>query len=145
MNFFSGCRSFYLLASFSWVCLSCNKEAPDIEKTKDVVFIVNLVNDEQKVKEYLAYHQKVWPEVEVGFRKAGYKKINIYRFNRSLVMIITVPQNADLNLMGKIAEAYDKKCREWNEKMNAYQVGVPGTSEGQKWVQAQALYTFNNQ
>jgi len=124
---------------------SCGKKAPAPEETKDLVFMVNLVNDEQKVKEYLAYHQKVWPEVEAGFRKAGYKKINIYRFNRSLVMIVTIPKNADINKMGQLAEAYDKKCKEWNQRMDPYQVGVAGTSKGQKWVKTELLYSFHNQ
>ena len=144
MNFFIKCRFFYLSAFFVLICISCNQKTSPAEKTKDLVFIVNLVNDEQKVKEYLAYHQKIWPEVEAGFRKAGYKKISIYRFNRSLVMIVTVPENADMNQMGKTAEAYNKKCKEWNELMNNYQVGVPGTAEGQKWAQAEPMYLFEN-
>ncbi|MEO6894727.1 MAG: L-rhamnose mutarotase [Ginsengibacter sp.] len=116
-----------------------------MEETKTLVFIVNLVNDEQKVNEYLAHHQKVWPEVEAGFRKAGYKKIELYRFNRSLVMMVTVPKKANIDSMGKIAESYDPKCREWNQMMDQYQVGVAGTSEGQKWVQVKPVYLFRNE
>jgi len=82
--------------------------------------------------------------VEAGFRKAGYKKIKFYEFNKSLVLICTIPKNADINQMGKIAEDYDKKCREWNQRMVGYQVGVPGTVEGQKWVQAKSFYSFTN-
>ena len=144
MNLFTKCRTFYFAISFLLICMSCNQKTSPAEKTKDMVFIVNLVNDEQKLKEYLAYHEKVWPEVEAGFRKAGYKKISIYRFNKSLVMIVTVPQNADMNQMGKIAEGYDKKCKEWNELMNNYQIGVAGTAEGQKWALAEPMYLFEN-
>jgi len=135
----------YILVISSFIYPSCNQKKPVAEKIKTLVFIVNLVNDEQKVNEYLAHHQKVWPEVEAGFRKAGYKKIEIYRFNKSLVMIVTVPKNADLDSMGKVAEGYDKKCREWNQMMDRYQVGVTGTSEGQKWVQAERIYSFKNE
>ena len=135
----------YVLVISSFIYPSCNQKKPVAEKIKTLVFIVNLVNDEQKVNEYLAHHQKVWPEVEAGFRKAGYKKIEIYRFNKSLVMLVTVPANADLDSMGKVAEGYDKKCREWNQMMDRYQVGVTGTSEGQKWVQAERIYSFKNE
>ena len=131
----------FILVTF----LSCDKKASVATETKDLVFIVNLVNDEQKVKEYVAHHQKVWPEVEAGFRKAGYKKIELYLFNRSLVMIVTIPKNADIDSMGKIAEGYDIKCREWNQMMDGYQVGVPGTSDGQKWVQTERIYSFKNE
>ena len=135
----------YFLVVSSFIYPSCNEKKPATEETKTLVFIVDLVNNEQKVNEYLAHHQKVWPEVEAGFRKAGYKKIELYRFNRSLVMIVTVPKNADLDSMGKIAEGYDPKCRQWNQMMDQYHVGVAGTSEGQKWVQAERIYSFKNE
>ena len=106
---------------------------------------MDLVNNEQKINEYLAHHQEVWPEVEAGFRKAGYKKIELYRFKRSLVMIVTIPKNANIDSLGKNAEGYDPKCRQWNQMMDQYQVGVEGTSKGQKWVQAERIYSFKNE
>ena len=57
----------------SFSILSCQK-ATDKTKDKELVFVVNLVNDDKKVQEYLDYHKKIWPEVEAGFKKAGYKK-----------------------------------------------------------------------
>ena len=136
---------FYFLVISSFVFPSCNQKKRVAEETKTLVFVVNLVKDEQKVNEYLAHHQKVWPQVEAGFRKAGYKRIELYRFNKSLVMLVTVPRNADLDSMGKIAEGYDKECKEWNQMMDRYQVGVEGTSEGQKWMQAERVYLFKNE
>jgi L-rhamnose mutarotase len=135
----------YLLVISACISPSCNEKKPVVEETKTLVFVVNLINDEQKVNEYLAHHQKVWPEVEAGFRKAGYKKIELYRFNRSLVMIVTIPKNANIDSIGKIAENYDPKCREWNQMMDQYQVGVEGTAVGQKWVQAKRIYSFKNE
>lgn len=111
--------------------------------TREVVMVANLVNDSLKAEQYLAYHRKVWPKVEAGFRKAGYQDIRLFRFNRTLVMIITVPANADLAAMGRAAEAFDPKCKEWNDRMAGYQVGVPGTLPGQKWVQADLFYHFS--
>ena len=128
-----------------FVCTGCDKKRIEAEKTKELVFVVNLVNDESKVAEYLEYHKKIWPEVEAGFKKAGYKEIKVYRFNTSLVMILTIPENADINQIGRVAEAYDKKCSEWNQLMSSYQEGVTGTREGQKWVQAELFYSFKNE
>ena len=107
--------------------------------------MVNIVPDSVKLKEYLTYHEQVWPEVEAGFKKAGYKKITLYRYNHLLVMTITVPQNADLGAMGKLAESYSPRCAEWNKLMNTYQTGVQGTQPGQTWVEAKPFYVFNNQ
>ncbi|MEX6689524.1 L-rhamnose mutarotase [Danxiaibacter flavus] len=113
-------------------------------KTKELVFVVNLVEDDKKVQEYLNYHKNIWPEVEAGFRKAGYQQITLYRFNRLLVMRIVVPENADLDSMGRIAEGYDKRCAEWNKLMSGYQQGVLGTAPGQTWVEAKPFYSFSN-
>jgi len=121
----------------------CQKAA-DKSKDKELVFVVNLVDDEKKVQEYLDYHKKIWPEVEAGFKKAGYKKIKLYRFNKSIVMMITVPENADLNRMGQVAESYSEKCKAWNELMSKYQVGVAGVAKGQKWAQTEEIYSFIN-
>jgi L-rhamnose mutarotase len=117
-----------------------NNQGPLVEK----VFVVNIVPNEQKLKEYLTYHSKVWPEVEAGFRKAGYKKIALHRFNHLVVMIITVSPQADLAKMGKLAESYSPKCAAWNKLMQGYQTGVPGTTPGQTWVEAAPFYQFEN-
>lgn len=134
--------SLILSVAFLSVLTGCkeNKKQKLIEK----VFVVNIVPDSSKLKEYLAYHQHVWPEVEAGFKRAGYKKIAIYRYNYLVVMIVTVPEGADLHKMGEIAEAYSPRCAEWNKMMSKYQVGVAGTSAGQTWVEAQPYYIFSN-
>lgn len=126
-------------------CTGCNKNPEQTEKTKEFVFVVNLINDESKITEYLEYHKKIWPEVEAGFRKAGYKEIKMFRFNTTLVMTIRIPENADINQIGSIAAAYGKKCAEWNQIMSEYQVGVAGTNEGQKWAEAKLFYFFRNE
>lgn len=139
-------NKFKLILLGLWLCFSicsCQKQA-DKTKDKELVFVVNLVNDEKKVQEYLNYHKKIWPEVEAGFKKAGYKKITLYRFNKSIVMIVTVPENADLNRMGQVAESYSEKCKDWNQLMSQYQVGVAGVAPGQKWAQTEEIYSFIN-
>lgn len=143
------CKKFNRYACYACllflVCAGCDKKRIEAEKTKELVFVVNLVNDTSKITEYLNYHKQVWPEVAAGFKKAGYKAIKMYRFNTSLVMLITIPAGADINRLGKVAEAYDKKCAEWNKMMRNYQEGVTGTDEGQQWVQAELFYSFKNE
>lgn len=117
-----------------------HKETDFVEK----IFVVNTVDHQKKLDEYLAYHKQVWPEVEAGFKKAGYKSIALYHFNDLIVMAITVPKNADLSKMGKVAESYSPRCAEWNKVMNTYQKGVQGTKAGEKWVEAIPFYKFNN-
>ena len=133
----------FLNRSICLLLLLASCRHPDPPGTRDIVMVANLVDDSLKVDQYLAYHRKIWPEVEAGFRKAGYRNIRLYRFNRTLVMIVTIPADADPGAMGRVAEAYDPKCREWNQLMAGYQVGVPGARLGEKWVQADLYYQFN--
>lgn len=136
---------------FSLMLLSCiglfmrckqAHKTDKLEAWEERVFVVNLVDDSVKLKEYLRYHEEIWPEVEMGFKKAGYKKVALYRFKNLLVMNITVPVGADLDEMGKIAESYSPRCKDWNQLMEGYQQGIDGTEPGQKWVEAQQFYTF---
>ncbi len=142
-------RFFTLLLTFV-VCVltlvACNQplNSPKEEKLVEKVFVVNIVDDAEKLKGYLKYHEQVWPEVEAGFKKAGYKKITLYRYNHLLVMAILVPENADLGAMGKLAESYSPRCAEWNKLMDGYQQGVSGTAPGQKWAEAKPFYQFSN-
>lgn len=134
-----------MLLACSGLLMMCRQ--PDVSPTtsafEEKVFVVNTVDSDEKLKEYLTYHKQVWPEVETGFKKAGYKRITLYRFKDLIVMTISVPVGADLDKMGKVAESYSPRCAEWNTLMTTYQKGVSGTKEGQKWVEAIPFYEFN--
>ena len=136
------CRVLLLAAVV--VLAACNAPKKDVEQ-EEHVFVVNIVHDAQKLKEYLDYHQHIWPEVVAGFKKAGYRKITLYRYDYLLVMTITVPAGADLAQMGKTAESYSKRCAEWNKLMDGYQTGVPGAGPHEKWVEAAPFYRFTKE
>lgn len=123
--------------------ISCKqqKTSGDLEER---VFVVTIVPGDEKIREYLDHHQHIWPEVEEGFKKAGYKKITLSRFDHLVVMSILVPRGASLDSMSKRAESYDKRCAEWNRLMDTYQAGVPGTAPGQKWVETKTFYSFEH-
>ncbi|MFC0772948.1 L-rhamnose mutarotase [Terrimonas alba] len=126
-------------------CSEKQNETKAQQQPEEKIFVVNLVHDSLKLKEYLDYHKQVWPQVEAGFKKAGYKKIVLYRYDYLIVMKVTVPVGADLAEMGRLAESHDPRCAEWNRLMNAYQRGVEGTLPGQTWVEAMPFYQFSNQ
>ena len=140
-------KCFVWIAFMILILTACNgnkNPGTKNEKSEEKVFIVNIVPDSAKLHDYLAYHEKVWPEVEAGFKKAGYQNITIYRYGFLLVMRISVPYGANLDSMGKLAESYSPRCAEWNKLMDSYQQGVPGTAPGQKWVEAKSFYEFRH-
>ncbi|MGF6849185.1 L-rhamnose mutarotase [Chitinophaga sp. W3I9] len=136
------CRILLLTAVV--IFTACNASPKEAE-LQEHVFVVNIVHDPQKLKAYLDYHQHIWPEVEAGFKKAGYRKITLYRYDYLLVMTISVPAGADLGQMGKTAESYDKRCAEWNRLMDGYQTGVAGAGQHEKWVEALPFYRFTKE
>ena len=108
------------------------------------IYAVSISNEPNKLQEYLAYHAAVWPEVEAGFKLAGYKEINMFRFEQFIVMQIKVPVGANLSEMSKKAADSHPRCAEWNKLMDTYQIGIPGTSNGQKWVELKEFYSFKS-
>ncbi|MCG2462241.1 L-rhamnose mutarotase [Flavobacteriaceae bacterium F89] len=112
------------------------------EQPDEYVFAVQLVNDPIKIQEYLNYHKKVWPEVEAGFKKAGYENIRMYHFKNYVAMIVQVPKGADLSKMGKTKELNTARVKEWNTLMATYQKGLPGTNSETTWVAMDKMYEF---
>ncbi|MGY0036409.1 L-rhamnose mutarotase [Pedobacter sp. NJ-S-72] len=135
----------FTLIALTGACMMCSPANPERKEAKFVekVFVVNTVDNNKKLNEYLACHKQIWPEVEAGFKKAGYKNITLYRFNDLIVMAITVPEDANLKEMGRVAESYSPRCAEWNKLMGNYQKGVKGTSAGEKWAEAIPFYKFS--
>ncbi len=129
------------MALLACLC-SCAKQGVKLEEK---VFVVNIMPGEQALQTYLHYHQQVWPEVEAGFKKAGYQKITLYRYEHLLVMKIVVPAGANLQQMGKVAESYSPRCVEWNRLMGQFQQGVAGTKAGETWVEAKPFYEFKQE
>ena|SRR5437868_14496871 len=134
-------RLSFLLLAISMTLFACRQAS---DKLIEKVFVVNISPGEKALQEYLQYHENVWPEVEAGFRKAGFKSITLYHYDHLLVMTFTVPENSDLAAMGKLAESYSPKFAEWNKLMNSYQTGIPGTKPGETWTEARPFYKFRN-
>jgi L-rhamnose mutarotase len=116
---------------------SCREQAYE-----EHIYAVSISTEPNKLQEYLAYHDSIWPEVEAGFKLAGYKEINMFRFEQFIVMQIKVPAGANLSEMSKNAADSHPRCAEWNQLMDTYQIGLPGTSNGQKWVELNEFYSF---
>lgn len=107
------------------------------------VFAVQLVDDDQVRERYLAYHADIWPEVEQAFARAGYEHIRLYYHSGLVVMIVTVPADADLGAMGQIAEASHPRVAEWNRLMDGFQRSLRGVS-GETWLPLDRIYEFRS-
>lgn len=136
----------YIL-SLTGILYSCCNPSNSITMETDFeehAFAVRLVEDSSMVEKYLNYHKNVWPEVEAGFKKAGYDNIQLYRFENYITMIVKVPKGSDLGQMGQISNDSHPRVAEWNKLMDGFQKGLPGTLEGQTWVEMDKYYEYKN-
>ncbi len=114
----------------------CNEVSEKL-KLKQYLLTVNLVDDAHKQKEYLEHHSTQaanWPEVVKGFCQEGFQKIDIYKKGRQLMLLISIPQNMDLEQMSRDNARNNPGVAEWDELMSTYQEGISGTRPGEKWV-----------
>lgn len=103
----------------------------------NILLTANLVRDPAKQQEYLRYHAtqfELWPEVAAGFCKASFQQLLVFRNERQLILVISVPKGASLDELNPKTTENNPRVDEWNALMKQYQEGIPGTKPGEVWV-----------
>jgi L-rhamnose mutarotase len=93
---------------------------------------LDLVDDDNLIKEYEAYHEKVWPEILGSIKDSGIVQMEIYRLSNRLFMIMEVDESFSFENKAK-ADTVNPKVQEWEELMWKYQQVIPGGKSGEKW------------
>ena len=132
-----------------FLLVSCNKTSKNIESNvelRDIVMMTELKDEEEAIKKYEYYHSAkgVWPEVVNAAKVSGIKKIKIYRFANRLVMIITVPVDANMDEINRKYEESSKKIKKWSELMLEFQQPPDGTRDGAIWVPMVLIHDYEN-
>lgn len=100
---------------------------------------LDLKDDEVLIKEYEAYHQRVWPEILASIKQAGIDSMEIYRAGNRLFMIIEAA--TDVNFAVKAAaDASSEKVQEWETLMWKYQQALPFAKPGEKWIMMEKIF-----
>jgi L-rhamnose mutarotase len=102
---------------------------------------LDLVDDNNLVTEYEAYHRNVWPEIKKSIVNAGILQLEIYRFSNRLFMIMDVNDQFNFEDKKKADEA-DPKVQEWEQMMWKYQQAIPGSKPGEKWVLMDKIFSL---
>jgi len=114
---------------------NCGSEP--VKEWEHIILSANLVKDEKLQKEYLDYHAtqfEKWPEISKGFCNADFQQLVIYKNDRQLMLIISIPKGASLDELNPRTTENNPKVDEWNAIMKKYQEGVEGTKPGEVWV-----------
>jgi hypothetical protein len=107
-------------------------------KWDHVILTANLAVDPQLQKEYLDHHAtqfEKWPELSAGFCNASFQQLLIYRNQRQLMLVISIPKGKSLAELNPKTTENNPRVETWNNLMKKYQEGISGTKPGEVWVQ----------
>lgn len=102
---------------------------------------LDLVDDEQLIKEYEVYHQDVWPEIKKSILDAGVDFMEIYRVGNRLFMIMEVKDTFSFEQKG-LADAANEKVQQWEQLMWKYQQALPVAKPGEKWILMKKIFSL---
>lgn len=111
---------------------------------KTYVQLLDLKDDPELIAEYKRLHQSVWPEVIRSLRETGVIDMTIYCYGNRLVMVLKTEDHYQLDEAFQQYLNNDPACAAWEEKMDLYQMGLPGTPAGQKWVPMESCFDLSD-
>lgn len=93
---------------------------------------LTLVDDEELIKKYVIAHKNVWPEIIEGQRAVGILDMQIYRYVRSLFMIMDTIDDFDFERdMARLATL--PRQAEWEAYVAQFQGCNPNAASSEKW------------
>lgn len=102
---------------------------------------LDLKDDPVLIAEYEAHHRAVWPEILSSIRDSGIEKMEIYRVQNRLFMIMEVNDTFSFEAKGK-ADATNEVVQEWEQLMWKYQQSLPGAKPGEKWMLMEKIFSL---
>jgi L-rhamnose mutarotase len=100
---------------------------------------LDLKDDPKLIEEYEDHHRKVWPEIINSIKDAGIKRMEIYRQETRLFMIMEVNDDFSFGKKGA-ADKSNPKVQEWEDLMWKYQQPLPGAAKGEKWMLMKKIF-----
>ena len=102
---------------------------------------LDLKDDAQAIAQYEAYHKAVWPEIIESIKSSGIEKMQIYRVQNRLIMLIEASD--DFSFEQKAAlDAQNPKVQQWEALMDQFQQRIPGAPQGAKWGLAEPIFNL---
>ena len=102
-------------------------------------YVYTLELKEENIKEYVDYHQNVWPEVEKDITNAGVIDMEIYLLGNRLFSIVETTDEFDPdNTMKNYATC--ERTVEWDKLMAQFQVPVKDAKPHELWAKMERVY-----
>jgi L-rhamnose mutarotase len=100
---------------------------------KRFALALDLQDDPELIREYEEWHTKVWPEILQSIHSSGIEKMEIYRMQNRLFMIMETSDSFTFEKKSEM-DKNNKKVDEWEELMWNYQQQIPGSKPNEKWI-----------
>ena len=108
-------------------------------KTQKFCLALDLKDDAQLMREYKAYHQKVWPEIIQSIKESGITVLEIYNVGNRMFMIIEGDDHFSFEKKSAM-DANNPKVQEWEDLMWQFQQALPWAKPGEKWILMEKIF-----
>lgn len=99
---------------------------------KQYCLALDLKDDPELIAQYDRHHQQVWPGVRESILGSGIRKLQIFRVQNRLFMILETDDDFSFEEKAK-ADHLNPTVREWEQLMWKYQEAMPWALPGEKW------------
>jgi L-rhamnose mutarotase len=104
------------------------------------VLTVDLRDDPAAIATYRDYHQRVWPEVLDGLRRAGVAAMDIHIHGRRLVMILDLADGLAVQDVFTAFVASHPRVQEWERLMQSLQDRAADAPPGEWWAVMEPIF-----
>jgi L-rhamnose mutarotase len=104
-------------------------------------FALDLIPDPVLIAEYEAWHREVWPEILTSIRDAGIERLEIYRIENRLFMILEANDTFSFEKKAQM-DAANPRVQDWETLMWQYQQALPTAKKGEKWLLMERIFTL---
>ena len=107
--------------------------------TQKYYLALDLKEDAQLISEYKSYHKTVWPEIIESIKESGIEVLDIYCVGNRIFMIIEANEEFSFDEKSK-KDANNPKVQEWEELMWKFQLALPFSKSGEKWMLMEKIF-----
>ena len=93
---------------------------------------------EERLKEYIEYHRKVWPEVLERIKKSNITNYSIYQYRDKLFAYFEYTGDDFERDMNKMAE--DEITQEWWKLLKPMQDALDGSGNEPEWIEMREVF-----
>ena len=94
---------------------------------------LDLKDDPDLIRQYESFHREVWPEILQSIKASGIEKLEIYRVENRLFMIMEVNDSFSFERKNSM-DSSNPRVQEWEKIMWKFQQALPSALPGEKWI-----------